>query len=101
MLAMHTEASKLIYKRLTPYVLGVAKQRNMPWIATAYHVVLVVYTNLVINYNFCAFFTLSFAVNWATLVQTYFCIHLLSIAIYIWLTFAPPKLASASHKAEE
>ncbi|BFU20997.1 membrane-bound O-acyltransferase family protein [Entamoeba histolytica HM-1:IMSS-B] len=89
-LALHTELSKLIYKKLTPYIAYLTKNNNK--MMTLWNIFLIIFTNLSIKYNFCPFFMMTFKASWEMFKQTYFCFHLIALVLFIWLTVAPPKI---------
>ncbi|KAL7713133.1 O-acyltransferase domain containing protein [Entamoeba marina] len=95
-LTLHTQTSKLIFKKLTPYVKE--KSGNDKTIMMIYNTILVIYTFFIVNYNFCPFFVMDFWASWAMLKQTYFSIHLLTLVIFIWLKFFPPRIHSQRDK---
>ncbi|ELP94218.1 O-acyltransferase domain containing protein, putative [Entamoeba invadens IP1] len=89
-LALHTETSKLIFKKLTPYV--AYKSNNNKTVMSIYNTILIVYTNYSVKYNFAPFFVMNFWTAWEIFKQTYFCIHLITLGLFVWLTFAPPRV---------
>lgn len=98
-LALHTELSKLIYKRLTPFI--AYKTNNNKTVMKYWNIFLIIFTNISIKYNFAPFFMMEFGAAWAMFKQTYFCMHLVALAMFVWLTFAPPRIPKAASDKKE